>query len=194
MEIRATRPSQCYRPFCGHSNCQGSRPPFRLSGHLASTTRKHRLGHRTYAARQQSKSHAPISRSSELLPPPQHRPGDPGQFIGESDDRDILVYSRQQALRPASQCRILLRKMRESRRAPSISSFRRNLFPRLLMPRSFGLPPVVDCLGTSPSDAARSRALAKLSPRPIAAVRADAINGPIPGIDNKSAATSSAFA
>src|SRR5215213_2478714 len=42
-------------------------------------------------------------------------------------------------------------------RAPWISILRRYLLPRLVMPRSLGLPPVVDWRGTSPSQAAMSR-------------------------------------
>jgi hypothetical protein len=48
-------------------------------------------------------------------------------------------------------------------RAPWINCLRRYLLPRLLIPSSFGLPPVVNCLGTKPSHAARSRPWPKLS-------------------------------
>ena len=60
--------------------------------------------------------------------------------------------------------------------------------------KPYDLPAVVDCLGTSPNHGARSRPLAKLSAWPIAAVKAEAINIPTPGIDNTNAASSSAFA
>ena len=56
-------------------------------------------------------------------------------------------------------------------RAPCINCLRRYLLPRLLIPSSFGLPPVVNCLGTKPSHAARSRPWSKLSARPTAATR-----------------------
>src|SRR5271165_1602581 len=39
------------------------------------------------------------------------------------------------------------------------------------MPRSFGLPPVVNCRGTRPSQAARSRPRSKLSACPMAAIK-----------------------
>jgi hypothetical protein len=56
-------------------------------------------------------------------------------------------------------------------RAPWMSNFRRYLLPRLLILERRGLPPVVDCLGTRPSQAARSRPLAKLSALPMAAIK-----------------------
>src|SRR3954447_15245325 len=43
-------------------------------------------------------------------------------------------------------------------RAPWISSVRRYVLPRLVMPSRRVLPPVLACRGTSPSQAARSRA------------------------------------
>src|SRR5205085_12408426 len=42
-------------------------------------------------------------------------------------------------------------------RAPWMMSLRRYLLPRLVIPSSFGLPPVLACRGTSPSQAERSR-------------------------------------
>ena len=67
-------------------------------------------------------------------------------------------------------------------RAPWISNVRRYVFPRFVMPRSFGLPPVVCCRGTSPSQAARSRPRRKAAPLPTAATSAVALRTPIPGI------------
>ena len=68
-------------------------------------------------------------------------------------------------------------------RAPCMNNVRRYLLPRLLIASSRGLPPVVDCRGTRPSQAARSLPRAKDSALPIAAVRAVAIMTPTPGID-----------
>ena len=53
---------------------------------------------------------------------------------------------------------------------------------RLLIPTKRGLPPVVSCRGTKPSQAAKSRPRAKLSPWPMAAISAVAFNTPIPGM------------
>ena len=50
------------------------------------------------------------------------------------------------------------------------------------MPSSFGLPPVVNCRGTMPSQAERSRPRSKASARPTAATSADATIAPNPGI------------
>jgi hypothetical protein len=59
------------------------------------------------------------------------------------------------------------------------------------MPSSLGLPPVVACLGTRPSQAARSRARAKLRALPTAATSAVALKVPIPGmVDSRFAVTS----
>lgn len=48
------------------------------------------------------------------------------------------------------------------------------------MPRSLGLPPVVACRGTRPSQAARSRPRAKVRAFPTAATKAIKFNGPDP--------------
>src|SRR5215217_296163 len=63
-----------------------------------------------------------------------------------------------------------------------MKSIRRYLLPRLLMPSSFGLPPVVCCFGTSPSHAPRSRPRLKEPASPIAATSAVALRTPMPGI------------
>src|SRR5689334_22722276 len=75
--------------------------------------------------------------------------------------------------------------------APWMKSIRRYLFPRLLMPSNFGLPPVVCCLGTSPSQAPRSRPRLNAAPLPTAATRAVALSTPTPGIVTRRRAASS---
>ena len=72
-------------------------------------------------------------------------------------------------IRPLPPC-IVARSDGSAARAPWISILRRYLSPRLLIRNSFVLPPVLNCLGTSPSPAAKSRACSKASPRPIAAI------------------------
>ena len=52
----------------------------------------------------------------------------------------------------------------------------------MLIPSSFALPPVEYCRGTSPSHAAKSRPLRNAAPFPMAATRAVATMGPMPGI------------
>ena len=66
--------------------------------------------------------------------------------------------------------------------APCTKSFRRYLFPRLLVPVSFCLPPVECSPGTTPSQAANPRPFLKAAPLPMAATVAVAVIGPIPGI------------
>jgi hypothetical protein len=123
------------------------------------------------------------SSGGKTLSAPQHRPGDPGQLVGEGDDRDVAMGSAHEALRPSAKRRVALSHIGQRRaRAPWISCLRRYLLPRLLIPSSFGFPPVVNCRGTRPSHAARSRPRSKLSARPTAATRADATIAPMPGI------------
>jgi hypothetical protein len=55
---------------------------------------------------------------------------------------------------------------------------RRYLFPRLLMPKSFTFPPVVNWRGTDPTRPARSRPCSNVSALPIAAINAEAIVAP----------------
>src|ERR1039458_7979952 len=66
--------------------------------------------------------------------------------------------------------------------APCTKSLRRYLFPRLLVPVSFCLPPVECSPGTTPSHAANPRPFLKAAPLPMAATVAVAMIGPIPGI------------
>src|ERR1035438_9943305 len=66
--------------------------------------------------------------------------------------------------------------------APCTKSLRRYLFPRLLVPVSFCLPPVECSPGTTPSQAAKPRPFLKAAPLPMAAIVAVAVIGPIPGI------------
>jgi hypothetical protein len=56
------------------------------------------------------------------------------------------------------------------------------------------LPPVANCRGTKPSQAARSRPRSKLSARPTAATRADATIAPNPGMVASRRASSLSFA
>jgi hypothetical protein len=49
------------------------------------------------------------------------------------------------------------------------------------MPSSFCFPPVEDSLGTMPTHAENSRPFRKAAPFPIAAMRAVAVTGPMPG-------------
>src|SRR5204863_1496522 len=112
-------------------------------------------------------------------------------LVGQRDD-SVLRWAR--ALRPRSQLPStpsVVASEGSAARALWISKVRRYLLPRLVMPSSLGLPPVVACRGTSPSQAARSRARAKLRASPTAATSAVAFKAPIPGmVDSRLAATS----
>jgi hypothetical protein len=63
-----------------------------------------------------------------------------------------------------------------------MSKVRRYRLPRRLMPPRTVRLPVEICLGTSPSQAAKSRPLRNAEPWPIAATIALAITGPTPGV------------
>jgi hypothetical protein len=65
---------------------------------------------------------------------------------------------------------------------PSLIKGRIYLLPRLVIPSSLGVPPVVAWRGTSPSQAARSRPRPKVRPSPIAATSAVAFSTPTPGM------------
>src|SRR2546425_9630645 len=90
--------------------------------------------------------------------------------------RDVSWVSH--ALRPEDCFALCCR----TARAPCTKSLRKSEFPRLLIPSSFCLPPVVCSPGTTPSQAANSRPLRKAAPLPIAAMTAVAVIGPMPGI------------
>src|ERR1019366_3580639 len=130
--------------------------PFKLPGFqvAVSTVRPSRVNHsqtsgyRTYVARQ-SKSHAPIRETSAAN-------FSLRRSTAQAIRANVLVRAttatflctlanRLFAQRPSAVS--FCARCERAARAPWISSFRRYLFPRLLMPRSFGLLPVVDCLG-----------------------------------------------
>ena len=79
-------------------------------------------------------------------------------------------------------------------RAQWTSSVRRYWFPLLLIPPSLCLPPLECSRGVRPSQAARSRPRSKAFPLPIAATRAVAVCGPIPGTSSSRRQASLAFA
>src|SRR6202166_4966591 len=67
-------------------------------------------------------------------------------------------------------------------RAPCTNSLRKYLFPRLLMPSSFFLPPLEFSPGTIPIQSDSARPFPKALPLPIAPIKAVAVTGPTPGI------------
>jgi hypothetical protein len=67
-------------------------------------------------------------------------------------------------------------------RAPWTNNFRRELSPRVLIPRSRGVPPVECSRGTNPSQAENWRPFVNGVASPIAVIRAVALTGPIPGM------------
>lgn len=64
--------------------------------------------------------------------------------------------------------------------APCTKSVLRYLSPRLLIRPNRGFPPVEYCLGTNPSQAAKSLPESNCSPFPIVAIIAVAVCGPMP--------------
>src|SRR5215213_1966598 len=76
--------------------------------------------------------------------------------------------------------------------APSTSNRRISRLPALVIRPRRVLPPVECCLGTSPSQAAKCRALLKATmPSPTVAATGDAVIGPMPGIVARRRAVSS---
>jgi hypothetical protein len=85
----------------------------------------------------------------------------------------------------ANPCTLVLRSIcRMTARGPWMSSVRRYVSPRLLIPCKFVLPPDECCLGTKPSQAASCRPFAKFFASPTEATRALAVIGPIPRISS----------
>ena len=71
---------------------------------------------------------------------------------------------------------------RSGARAPGTHHVRRELWPRWLTPRSRGMPPGACSRGTHPSQAAPWRPFLHGGTSPIAARRAVAVTGPLPGM------------
>src|SRR5512143_3129982 len=105
----------------------------------------------------------------------QQRPDDARQLGGERYDDGIGMGSCEQAAQPLPQASAASAQEWQGRARPWISILRKYLLPRLVMPSRRGLPPVVTCRGTSPSQAARSQPRAKVWPSPTAATRAVAL-------------------
>jgi hypothetical protein len=109
----------------------------------------------------------------------------------------VATCLRLRALRPASHilrpedCFVLCS---STVCAPKTKSFRRYLFPRLLVSVSCCLPPVECSPGTTPNQAANPRPFLKAAPLPMAAIVAVAIKGPIPGIATRRLHGSSSLA
>ena len=75
---------------------------------------------------------------------PQHRPGDPRQLVGEGDDRNIAMSPAHQLFCPTAERGVALGHIGQSRAGSMDQLPARYLLPRLLIPSSFGLPPVVN--------------------------------------------------
>ena len=112
----------------------------------------------------------------------QDRPGHANQLVGQSDDDNILVRSRQQLREPLAQAGACLCRCCSTLRAPCTKSLRKYLLPRLLMPSNFCLPPVEYSPGTIPIQTDSFLPFPKALPWPTAAIRAVAVTGPTPGI------------
>src|SRR5580704_15385218 len=128
------------------------------------------------------------------FPALQHRPGDPRQLVGQGDDRDIAMGPPHQLFRPSAERRVTLRDMGQRGARPVDQLFAQILVAALADSEQLRLTPVVNCLGTKPSHAARSRPWLKVSARPTAATTAEATIAPIPGIVVNRRASSFSFA
>lgn len=69
------------------------------------------------------------------------------------DDKHVAMPPEEQAAQPRAQQRQASGQRRKAALAPWITSVRRYSLPRLEMPSSLGLPPVLCCQATSPSHA-----------------------------------------
>ena len=115
-------------------------------------------------------------------PPRLQAAGDPGQLAGERDHDLVLVGSSDEAAQPLAHRGRARRERRQGRSGAmdqeraqvGVASLRDAEKPRLAAGRRL--------TGTSPSQAARSRARRKVSPVPIAATSAVALRAPKPGM------------
>ena len=80
-----------------------------------------------------------------LFVAPEHRPGNPDQLVGASHHGDNGMEARHQLARPPPNEVSRSRTYGGAAGAPWINCFRRCLLPRLLIPITFGFPPVVHC-------------------------------------------------
>jgi hypothetical protein len=118
----------------------------------------------------------------KFFTPTQDHPHDPRQLVRKGNDSGILCTRCISARSQPPSGVALVKSVGSADLAPWISSFRKYLLPRFVMPTKRGFPPVVIWRGTSPSQAARSRPRANASPLPIAATSAVAFSTPMPGM------------
>src|SRR5206468_12195040 len=114
---------------------------------------------------------------------------------GTGDGCCVLVNASDETAKPDTQ-RLVAGQQRRHCRTCAVDQQPAQVktLPRLLMPSSRGLPPVVICRGTKPSQAARSRPRANVPAVPIAATSAVAFSTPMPGIVASRRAAASALA
>ena len=108
----------------------------------------------------------------KAAPGAQNRPNDPCQLVRKCHDDNVYMCSRSQAAQPFAECGIGCRQRRHSGTCAvdrQLAQVYVATLPRLVIPFRRGLPTVVCCRGTRPSQAARSRPRAKLCPLPMAA-------------------------
>src|SRR3712207_1867638 len=116
------------------------------------------------------------------MSPRQHRPGDAGELVGQRNHQHVAmqpppavpIQSHRESLAPCG------------RRTSTMWAACTNRVLRYLLPRFEILPrivrsPVDSCLGTSPSQAPKSRPCLNPAPVPIAATTADEMIGLTPG-------------
>jgi hypothetical protein len=99
---------------------QASQAPFDCQA-LTSSPSRRPCQPFSVAARRSANSYAALNcaRLREWRASAQHRPGDPRQFIGKRDDRDVLVRSTQHGFRPVAQ-RIVARSDMRQRRSRAV--------------------------------------------------------------------------
>ena len=102
-------------------------------------------------------------------------------LFGERDDGDIGMDPGEQPRSPSPQRRVVLRHSGRAARAPWINSLRKYLLPRLLIPISRGLPPVVHLPRNQAEPRSKIAAAANVSALPTAAINAVAFMHADPG-------------
>ena len=139
MEIRALRSSQNpWRQIAPFFE-PGFQSAVQLSDHPVVT-----LSQTSVAA-----SRLPDRRTAYAAPNrslrPQDRPGDSGQLVGEGDNGDIAMGAFKQRFRPPTERSVALSHIGQ-RRAGSMDQLLAERFvAALVIPSSFGLPPVLNC-------------------------------------------------
>src|ERR1700704_6618459 len=182
MDISARAISLAVRPQLGHSGHQCSHAPGRPNLHLVSSSRRPRRAGNSIARERLRSSLKLVRLESSTVS--KNAPRDARELVGKGDGEHVVMQPLLGGLDPRPEPVAFPSGRFHFYKNDPCRLHEQDAQVAIAPLRYFaedGAVPVEICLGTSPSHAAKSRPLEKLSPVPIAATMALEMIGPMPG-------------